>query len=190
MKTPLSVFGATLGLALLATGCATNDMTARIQEKSAAFATLKVWEKSFIQKGVVSTGFTPDMVYMAVGNPTKVEPVKFDGGGQGELWTYHNFYPAPDATRMDTAPFTTESTFQPAQTMSQPHFGESGYDGDDFSESGGTTRTPMGMSRTQQSIFLTGGPQGGSMEPADLQAFTLYVLFHDGKVTLLSMKHA
>lgn len=191
MKTSSFVFCAVSGLALLVTGCQSSGTTARIQEKSAEFSALQVWQKNFIQKGVVATGFSPDMVYMAVGKPSKAEKVKISGDGVGELWTYNNFYPAPDATRMGSAPFTTESVYQPSGFISNPLTITTEYDdpGEIYVNNPGQTNTPRGMGRTDQSIFVTGGPQGGSMEPADLEAFTLQILFQDGKVTRLAMKH-
>lgn len=186
MKNSSSLLGAALGLALLAAGCETTGPSARIQEKSAAFATLKVWERSFIEKGVVATGFSSDMVYMAVGNPTKVEPVKFAGDGQGELWTYANYYPSADAGQARYAPFTTESIYQPATTeIALPDIG-TGHGFGVAGSNGGPA--PIGMSKTHQSISTTGGPQGGSMEPADLQGFTLQVLFQNGRVTRIGVK--
>jgi hypothetical protein len=41
---------------------------------------------------------------------------------------------------------------------------------------------PVGMSRSPESIAKTGGPQGGTMEPADLTSYTIEVLFAGGKV--------
>ena len=180
MKSHCFVLGAALGLALLATGCETTGTSARIQEKSAEFATLKVWEKNFIQQGVVSSGFTPDMVYMAVGNPSKAERVNIAGVGQGELWTYSNFYPAPDANHMDNGYNSMEATYLPTQFGLAPV-------NNAVSNPGALPTT--GYTNRGQSISATGRPQG-SMEIGDLQAFSLRVLFKDGKVIWLSMKHA
>src|ERR1019366_1300535 len=75
MKKLPVVLGVALGFALLVTGCETDALSARIQEKSAVYATLKPWQKKYVDTGVVAMGFTPDMVYMAIGNPTKTEIV-------------------------------------------------------------------------------------------------------------------
>ena len=188
MKKSLVPLGAAL-LVLAVTGCETdNAISARIQEKSAAYANLSLREKTFIARGAVSTGFTPDMVYMAVGSPSKVAPVRFPEGGQGEIWTYQNFYPAFDGGNMRYTSPTTESVYQPAQFVNNPYTSQADYDGEEYSISGGPTRTPLGMSRTPGSIAATGGPQGGSMEPADLQAYTLQVFIADGKVSAISLQ--
>ena len=176
-------------LVLAVTGCETdNAISARIQEKSAAYAHLGLREKTFIAKGAVSTGFTPDMVYMAVGTPSKVAPVKFTEGGQGEIWTYRNFYPAFDAGSMHYTPPTTESVYQPERFVNYPYTSVTDYDGEEFYMSGGLTNKPLGMTRTPGSIAATGGPQGGSMEPADLQAYTLRLVIADGKVSAISLQ--
>lgn len=181
MNTNFLSIGGALVLAFFVTGCASDNTSARIQEKSAAYATLKLSEKRFIEKGVVATGFTPDMVYMAVGSPSKVEPVKTADGGVGELWTYSNYYPSYDAAYMRYAPYTTEMVYQPTKT--EPRIGD--YDGDiEYLE----PQIPAGMSKNGPSLATTGRPQGGSMEPADLKSFTLQVLFQAGKVARLGMK--
>ena len=149
---------------------------------------LKRSEKRFIGKGVIAADFTPDMVYMAVGNPTQVEPVKTTDGSEAEVWIYKNYYPSYDAAHMEYAPFTTESVYQPAKFISEPFTDAPDYDGEEYHNTGGPTRTPMGMGRTSQSNATTGGPQGGTMEPADLQAYTLVVLFHEGKVAKFGLK--
>jgi hypothetical protein len=173
MKKHLIPFGAALTLALFVTGCESDGgITARTQEKSAAYATLKQWEKNYIAKGVIAPGFTPDMVYMSVGNPSQVQPVNAPTGGEAELWTYRNYYPSVDAAHMQHTAFTAELPYQPA-TMEIP--------------AGGGKAVPMGMGATHQSIGTTGGPQGGSLEPADLTAYTLFVLFQDGKVARMGL---
>jgi len=167
-------------LALFVTGCESDGgISARTQEKSAAYATLKQWEKNYIAKGVVSTGFTPDMVYMAVGHATTVEPVKTPDGSNGELWTYHNYYPPYDAAHARYAAYDSDTMLQPSKTQSM-----------DIGNTGGTgpMKIPAGQGGLRQSISTTGGPQGGSMEPADLKAFTLQVLFQAGKVTQIGIK--
>ena len=60
-----------------------------------------------------------------------------------------------------------------------------------FGGNPGTVNPPRSMagnpSMDHPSSFATGGPQGASMEPSDLQSYTLYVLFEDGKVTKLGI---
>jgi hypothetical protein len=86
----------TLGTALLAVialvGCdASSGTAARIQEKSAAFAQLTPEQKQRIEAGSIERGYTTDMVYMALGKPSKVKE-KASPEGTVLMWTYNNFY--------------------------------------------------------------------------------------------------
>jgi hypothetical protein len=191
MKKHLIPFGAALTLALFVTGCETDGgITARTQEKSAAYATLKPWDKNYIDKGIVATGFSADMVYMAVGNPTKVEPVKTSDGRSAEMWTYDHYYPSPDAAHLRYAAYNPDSPFQMSQFESQnsPNMASSYGDDTDVSYSAGGHEIPRGLTATPTSIGTTGGPQGGTIEPVALEAYTLMVLFQDGKVIRLALK--
>ena len=170
--------GAALLLALLMSGCETDDggITARTQEKSASYAKLQFWQKNFIAKGVIAESFTPDMVYMAMGHPNKIETKQFPQG-QVELWTYSRYYPNVDAVHgFQFAEYSAESVYQPQMATMQSASGS--YANDPFG-----AKVPMGMDRGGgESIAKTGGPQGGSMEPGGLRSYTVMVLFQDGKV--------
>jgi len=166
------LLGAALGLALLVTGCETDSSSARIKEKSAAYATLKPWEKNYIDKGVIALGFTPDMVYMAIGNASLVEPLD-SPGGKAEKWTYKNYYPTVEAGALKYN-LNSEQHYQPSNTEPSPTGGQ-------------MPRGMGGLGTGPQSIATTGGPQGGSMELADLPSYTLWVTFQDGKVVKLKL---
>jgi hypothetical protein len=167
--------GAAVLLALFATGCESDGgIAARTQEKSAVYATLKISDKRFIEKGVIAMGFTSDMVYMAMGHPTKVESKDLPQG-RAELWTYDRYYPNYDAGHgFKFANFTTESAYQPQppQFQDQPNYNP---------ENPNRPKVPIGMANNILP-FVTGGPQGSSMEPADLQSFKFVILFENGKV--------
>ncbi len=165
MQKYLCSTGAAVVLALFVTGCETDGgVSARAQEKSAAYAALKPWQIKYISKGTIAQGFTPDMVYIAMGHPDKVETQELREG-KAELWTYSRFYPYVDAVHgFRRANFTTESAYQPQRATMQ------------------SNGAPVGMSRSPESIAKTGGPQGGTMEPADLTSYTIEVLFAGGKV--------
>ena len=167
MKKPLLAFGAAGLLVLLLAGCESDNISARVREKSGVYAALPPAQKEKINQGVVALGFSTEMVYMAMGHPSKVEPVE-DTGGRAELWTYRNYYPPVDAAHLRYAGYRTETPYQPGRTYS------------------GTT-IPIGLRRNGSTGEYTGGPQGGVMEPADLQAFTLRILFQDGKVKRLGI---
>ena len=140
------LLGAALGLALFVTGCETDGSSTRIQEKSAVYATLKPWEKNYIDKGVIALGFTPDMVYMAIGKPSTVDPVATPEG-KGEKWTYKNYYPTPEAGALRYN-LNSEQHYQPSNTEPSPTGGQ-------------MPRGMGGLGTGPQSIATTGGPQGG-----------------------------
>lgn len=73
-----------LAAALALGACSTADT--RIQERSAAFAQLSPAEQAAVRRGDVAPGFTPDMVYMALGKPWKTEAA---APGE-ERWVYRH----------------------------------------------------------------------------------------------------
>ena len=162
-------------------GCETDGgITARTQEKSEVYAKLKLSEKRFIAKGVIALGFTSDMVYMAMGHPTQVEYKDYPEGRR-ELWTYSHYYPNYDAAQgFRYVPYTAESHYAMIVAMTGP--GEFADHHPDAPNRGPTV--PNGMDRGNLGLPISGGspPQGGSTEPADLQSFTVTVLFKEGKV--------
>lgn len=167
MKKSLPLLGAALVLALLVTGCETTGSSARIQEKSAVYATLKPWQKNYVDKGIIAMNFTPDMVYMSIGNPSTKQTTD-----DGELWTYKNYYPTVEADKVKRT-YSTDSSFQP--TRLQPD-----------AATGRPQPVGMGQGGSGPSIGTTGGPQG-SMELGDLQSYTLYVNFKDGVVNKMKL---
>ena len=80
---------------VLTAGCASSQ-TARIQEKSAIFQQLSPQEQNQILHEKVKTGFTADMVYLALGRPSKVTTVNETSGVAMEEWTYKRAIAAPD----------------------------------------------------------------------------------------------
>jgi hypothetical protein len=63
-------------------GC--NSASSRIQEHAAEFAALDSATQTKIKQGVVETGYTSDMVYMALGRPAEASN---DAAGN-LVWTY------------------------------------------------------------------------------------------------------
>jgi hypothetical protein len=177
MKRRLIPRGLAVVLALFATGCETSGVSGRAQEKSAVYATLRPWQKRLIDKGTISPSFTPDMVYIAMGRPDKVETKEYPQG-HVELWTYGRYYPDVDAVHgFRHAEFTTESAYQPqiarTQTMS----------GMDPNDPFGRFQVPLGMENgLKETLFKRAGGQGGTIEPADLRSYTIKVLFAGSKV--------
>ena len=166
MKTPpLAIFLATLLTALLGSGCETRSD--RIREKSALYATLSPAQQAQIGQGIVAVGFTPEMVYMALGNPARLEKTE-RAEAPAELWIYNNYYPTAPDGHFRPSSYSTETPYQPSRYEA------------------GTTR-PRGIG-APQSIATTGAPQGQWSEPADLPSYTLIVAFTGGKVSRLGLR--
>ena len=172
MKTFPVSFGAAVVLAVMFAGCESDGgIAARSQEKSAVYASLKPWQKKYIDKGTVAEGLSPDMVYIAMGKPDKVET----RDNNVEIWTYSRYYPTHGALRrMHYANFNTDSAYTPGATTTQidPTSGKI---------------VPLGMAvGGGSSITKTGGPQGGSMEPANLASYTVQIMFEKGVVSKMA----
>ncbi len=76
-------------LALLLGGCST--IPRRIEEKSAAFSALDADTQNNIRLGRVDVGYSPDLVYIALGTPDErlTQTTKAD---TNETWIYNNYH--------------------------------------------------------------------------------------------------
>ncbi len=173
--------GVIVAFAVLFTGCEfDNGIAQRKKEKADVYASLQVWQKRFIDKGVIAKGFTADMVYLAMGHPSKVEAKELKDG-HAELWSYKNYYPNDMQATMGgyrAAEFTRESPYQPQFKDTQDAPGSDPHN--NFNQ-----QVPVGMAISHSelpSLSKAGPPQGASMEPADLQSYTYVILFLNGKV--------
>ena len=183
MNKPFLPMAAAALLALGFSGCeSTGGIAARTQEKSAVYATLQPWEKKYIGNGTVAVGFTPDMVYMALGRPSRVA-ARDVPEGHAELWTYSWSYPNAAAIRgFKHSSLTVESAFQ-----SQPATDQANVPMVMTASNVPSEKTPASPEHGgTESIAKTGGPQGGSMELADVPSYTIQVLFEGGQVVRLS----
>ena len=149
-----------LSLAVLAflAGCETSGVSTRIQEKSVVFNSLMAWQQKDIQEGIVDLGFSTDMVYMALGKPSKVVT---SANGQETIWTYANYYPPstqPHAQAANSNPGGANYT-SGVESASSPRSGKSLSD-----------TNPKGYSST-------------SLDVPDMPSDTLYVTFREGQVT-------
>lgn len=75
--------------ALLLGACSTIE--SRIQEKSAVFNSLDPVAKDKISHGDIDLGFTPDMVYIALGDPD-ARRERISSTGSTEEWVYRSYY--------------------------------------------------------------------------------------------------
>ena len=153
-----------------------GGISAGVGEKPAAPAALNPWQRQFVAKGAVASGFTPDVVYIAMGRPHTVDLKSFPAG-HVELWAWNHPGPHIDAVHgACRQPFITESADQlQAPTMS------TSLDAEPNGPS--LPQIPGGMSPGGgESVAKIGGPLGGSMEPTIRRSSTIRVLFAGGKV--------
>jgi len=162
MKSTL-IFGAAWLAAIVLTGCDASSGTAgRIQEKSAVFAQLTPEQKKNIEEGAIEYGYTTDMVYMALGKPSKVKE-KTSADGTVLMWTFNNYYP-------------TVAVSQLAMNDPSRHY-KTGQ------MSANTPRNETSLSSTKPV-----GPEPGVDSLADIPSETLHVLFLEGKVFQIKLE--
>lgn len=73
----------TLLVALLLAGCATSN-------KPTTATTLEPDIRKKVERGIVEPGFTPEMVYLALGKPSEPASALVDATRDG-TWIYHDF---------------------------------------------------------------------------------------------------
>lgn len=76
-------------------GCSTVD--SRIKEKPDVFTKLDPVIQAKIKQGIIDLGFTPDMVYIALGKPDEIRE-RTGGGGRETVWKYNTYYDRYDGT--------------------------------------------------------------------------------------------
>ncbi len=183
MKLNGLLLGAAALLAFFAASCATeNSIPARAREKPAAYAATKIWEKRFVDDGVVAKGFTPDLVYIALGRPTKVETQEFPQG-KAELWTYSRCYPterALDSYRRNAGLFAISAAYAPRSPTRHVALDESRHASPD--QVAPALPDTLVRGTRPPSLAKTGGTQAGTMDPGEIPSFTVMILFEGGKV--------
>jgi len=147
--------GASLALALFVAGCESNNLSARIQEKSAVYAALTPEQRKNVESGTIEVGYTSDMVYLALGAPQQVQ-TKDTPEGKAEMWAYKNFTTTGPASTLSYNPPGSRNTMVQAPPSASGH--------------GGSPRTAT-----------SGGPIP-TLDLADIPLQTLYVFFFDGRV--------
>lgn len=137
-----------------AVGCATGVFS-RIQEKSELFANLPARVQQNLRDGQIGVGYSPDLVYIALGAPTETatQPTT---EGPVEIWTYRRYFG-------DMAPQSLPSY----QNIRQEIANAQGV--------GGPSTNPM--------LRGCGGtPTQPNLELDVANGDTLYVLFYRGRV--------
>ncbi|MDB6127038.1 MAG: hypothetical protein JWM35_934 [Verrucomicrobia bacterium] len=151
------------GLVLLA-GCHSSTTTAmRMQEKSSLLTSLPEEQQKKISGGVVEVGYTADMVYVALGRPSRVS-VTTDG--RVGIWTYEHYLPSE---AVSTKPFYTIRGYSKGSGAFRG--GPSAASAHDNAPHGNINRGPR-----------EGGPLGSQWAEPDIVPVTLEILFKKGRV--------
>ncbi len=75
--------------ALVLAGCST--VQSRIEEKAHVFNTLPPETQARIRQGLIDVGYTPDMVYIAMGKADRVRE-RASAEGTESVWIYNTYY--------------------------------------------------------------------------------------------------
>jgi hypothetical protein len=78
-----------LALVALLAGCSTVDR--RIEEKSGVFNALDADTQDQLRQGMVEVGYTPDMVYIALGRPDEKRAIVTTTARE-EVWVYSTYF--------------------------------------------------------------------------------------------------
>lgn len=79
-------------------GCASTP-DRRIQKNPAVFEALSADEQETIRAGRVEIGYTPDMVFLALGAPDR-KVTRRTAGDNREIWIYHGRFMTTDTVRV------------------------------------------------------------------------------------------
>ena len=152
---------AAISLALV--GCETGGINSRIQEKSAVFAALTPAQQQVIKDGGIELGYTGDMVYMALGKPSKVRS-KDAPEGTVEMWTYNNYFPSVAVSQL---------------SLNSP--GRHGY-------RSGQTSPNAPRNSTSISSTASSGPEPSIDGLADMPSDTLHIVLLNNQVIQLALE--
>ncbi|MBS0663306.1 MAG: hypothetical protein JSR48_08570 [Verrucomicrobia bacterium] len=156
-----------IALTVLGTGCSSSSIESRIAERAAAFQSLAPENQQAVREGAIAVGFTPDMVYMALGQPSE----RGNAPGGFEVWTYRNFF---FSDRLEEARRAHRPAARPTPALGQSRQLSAWSD----------STLPSGASVRGDQIDTprtSGGTGGAVMEVPP--AATLRVAFRDGRVT-------
>lgn len=96
MKTRLALVLATAAM-LLAAGCE-SARESRIRRNPHIYNQLHPEDQYRIQQGMIDLGYTPDMVYLALGAPDERREI-LTADGVRQTWIYSTYYERYDGTR-------------------------------------------------------------------------------------------
>jgi hypothetical protein len=80
---------AALCAAVLLCACQ-NPRDARIREHAALYSSLDAYTRKLVADGLFDHGFTPELLYMALGKPDRIDSTETERG-RVEIWRYRNY---------------------------------------------------------------------------------------------------
>ncbi len=100
--------GQFLGASLLAilAGCATPE--SRIKSHPDLFASFPPDIQESVRQGKIARGYTPDMVFIALGDPTS-KTMETSAGGDREIWSYMDDYTTTEQQTVNTSGMVRDS---------------------------------------------------------------------------------
>lgn len=178
MKPSLSAFFVVLApVALLFQGCITGGASNRAQERSAVFGQLDPATQKHLMNGNVERGYTKDMVYIAIGNPSKVE-TRATPDGPVEIWVYKNMV-LPQSGGFRGITYNTNFQIGPGENL-----------GPGAQQVGNVRTAAAGYSSksgTQTDNAVNQGAMDSATELPDLPTGTLYLFFFGDRVYKMTL---
>ncbi len=186
MKTPLRTLAAALSLlpVMLLVGCS-NGISARIAEKSAMYEQLRPEIQQNLRDGLVEPGYTADMVYIALGAPTRTV-VKDTSHGKVGYWIYDNLYPQGYVPAEGTA----AAEKAPAQKSDKySAYNDESVLGKSYGKSyWAFDRKGQKPYQANASTFSARDPGMEPLDVPDMESAKLYVVFFEGRVVKMSLE--
>ena len=97
MKSYLSIFRLAVAAAALSLFAGCNTFHSRARQMSGVYDSLPASDQQRLQRGTINVGDTPEMVYIALGNPDERRDVQNADGTQ-TLWIYKTYWQQYEGT--------------------------------------------------------------------------------------------
>ncbi|MDB6128016.1 MAG: hypothetical protein JWM35_1912 [Verrucomicrobia bacterium] len=180
-----------LGIVGAGAGCA-SGINGRIQEKSEVFSRLPPEAQKNLRDGTIEPGYTADMVYMALGKPSKVK-VKDTAQGKVGLWKYEHFFPegyeAAPGSEVDNGATEAPAGVPATSSFVRPGSADYGHVKTETWVPSYTATDRRGF-KPYAANEKTFDARSGAMEALDvpeMDSAALYVIFYQGRVVNLKL---
>ena len=173
-------------LSLTLVGCS-NGISARISEKSAMYEQLRPEIQQQLRDGIVEPGFTADMVYVALGAPTRTEIRQTPRGPVG-FWIYTNLYPEGYVPAEPAAAAKDARSDQKDVTKTPENWAYSGVSVLGPSHGKSYWAFDRKGQKPYQASFSARDPGMEPLDIPDMESAKLYVAFFEGRVVKMSLQ--